>query len=73
VRLRVLLLANLGTACADAIASCFCDPAGIRALDCRATIATVAEESPAPATPTIQTSRRCDRPAPRQSACERNR
>ena len=28
-------LANLGTACADAVASCFCDSAGIRTLACR--------------------------------------
>jgi hypothetical protein len=31
----VLPLANLGTACADAVASCFCDSAGSGTLDCR--------------------------------------
>jgi len=51
--LRDLDLANLGTACADAVASCFRDSAGIRSLDCRVPrrSQTWRSSHPAPATP----------------------
>ena len=51
-------VANLGTACADAVASCFRDSAGIRALDCRVPRRSQTWRSSRPAPATTRRSRR---------------